>query len=269
MREALSQQGISEDRDSTSNHSSEESELMTSPTVEGDDVTRSPEDLILGSKQHRKERPHQLSLADANCQTFTSTAMSGTGALRRSNSTPGIECKRPSLTVSVGSEDVHSRPVTSVRSPPSLRPTSSIPAVQPDPRAPASRVSWDEGSVGTAGTSEVPVFSGIPESDDDDEDEDGDGDDDLFEAANDTDLDAVDLCVSCMGRAVMSPVMLAHLFVSKISFARCTCRDALPLAQEALSEHAHVYSDVSSAFHVLLIRASSPLPSNLRGVCML
>ena len=61
-----------------------------------------------------------------------------------------------------------------------------------------SQVSWEEGSQGTAGTVDTAdnvragvSFSGIPDSDDgEDEDE------ELFEAADNLDLGAVDLCVS-------------------------------------------------------------------------
>lgn len=70
-------------------------------------------------------------------------------------------------------------------------------------------MSWEEESQGTAGTMDTAEmhaqhavsFSGIPDSDDDgghdgDGDDDDDDDDELFEAADNLDLGAVDLCVS-------------------------------------------------------------------------
>lgn len=59
-------------------------------------------------------------------------------------------------------------------------------------------MSWEEDSQGTAGTMDTAdnmrmgvSFSGIPDSDDGDDEE-----DELFEAADNLDLGAVDLCVS-------------------------------------------------------------------------
>lgn len=61
-----------------------------------------------------------------------------------------------------------------------------------------SQVSWEEDSQGTAGTMDTAdnvrvgvSFSGIPDSDDGE-----DEDDEVFEAADNLDLGAVDLCVS-------------------------------------------------------------------------
>ncbi|CAM9203543.1 unnamed protein product [Ectocarpus sp. 12 AP-2014] len=75
-----------------------------------------------------------------------------------------------------------------------------------------SRVSWEEESQGTAGTMDTAEmhaqhavsFSGIPDSDDDgghdgDGDDDDDDDDELFEAADNLDLGAVDLCATGKG----------------------------------------------------------------------
>lgn len=78
---------------------------------------------------------------------------------------------------------------------------SSTPSAEGDGGA-RSRVSWDEGSVGTAGTvdtMELPAFSGLPEGEgDSDGDSDGEGDDDdlVFQVADNVDLGAVDLFVS-------------------------------------------------------------------------
>eukprot|EP00904_Undaria_pinnatifida_P007756 jgi/Undpi1/410/HiC_scaffold_1.g00406.m1 len=77
---------------------------------------------------------------------------------------------------------------------------SSTPSAEGDGGA-RSRVSWDEGSVGTAGTvdtMELPAFSGLPEGEgDSDGDSDGEGDDDdlVFQVADNVDLGAVDLFV--------------------------------------------------------------------------
>lgn len=67
----------------------------------------------------------------------------------------------------------------------------------PPPNFRLFQVSWEEDSQGTAGTMDTAEnmrlgvsFSGLPDSDD------GEDDEDLFEAADNLDLGAVDLCVS-------------------------------------------------------------------------
>ena len=68
-----------------------------------------------------------------------------------------------------------------------------------------SRVSWDEGSVGTEGTADtvmdVPACSGLPrEEGSSGGDDDDDDDNDVFQIADNMDLGAVDLFVSLGGK---------------------------------------------------------------------
>lgn len=79
-------------------------------------------------------------------------------------------------------------------------------------------MSWEEESQGTAGTVDMTdmrhgvSFSGIPDSDDGEEDD----EDELFEAADNLDLGAVDLCVSVLvQRCTSSPFFFFLLEQSK------------------------------------------------------
>lgn len=83
-----------------------------------------------------------------------------------------------------------------------------------------SSSAWEEGSASTSGTehgrssmdTEGPGGSGIPQGESDDEDggDDDDDEDDVFEAADNFDLNAVDLCVSHGGSLITASDPLAR-----------------------------------------------------------
>lgn len=195
-------------------HSSEESsELVPSTEVVGDDPESSPAERRLVNRRHQHQQ-QQISVTNAQSGEFpprsspsSSTSVSAYRCAVAANSSEGSGGGRVALAVCVEGGEAHHSTV-SLRSPTSSRCRASMVSV--GAASSVSRVSWDERSVGTAGTADArdfPAVSGIPDS----ERGDGDGEaggDDLFEVADDVDLGAVDLCVSILYTGAGGGVLL-------------------------------------------------------------